>query len=162
MLNFHKIFLFMSLFSRLIWFISAFMCFCTYILFSASLWFLPFSPSRCCRWFWAMMRNVNCCFLLFSLGKVCPKKWWNTMRSTALISNGKVGSRTALLTQQQLCSRRAVGWFYCNLMNLSSADLDDGADNRQCADTKTAADLSHRISELGVTVLRKGVSLSHT
>lgn len=46
-------------------------------------------------------------------------------------------------------------------MNLSSADLDDGADNRRCADTKTAADLRQRISELGVAVLRKGVSLSH-
>lgn len=40
----------------------------------------------------------------------------------------------------------------------SSAGLHDGADHRLCADTKTAADLSHSVSESGITVIRKGVS----
>lgn len=79
-------------------------------LFSASLWPLTFFPSRCCRWFWAMMRNVSCCSLLFNLGRVSPKKCWDTMRSTALTSNGKVGPRTAALAQQQLCSRPSACW----------------------------------------------------
>lgn len=96
-------------YSWLIWFISAFMRFC-----ARPSCFAPpsgpptFFPSRCCRWFWAMMRKVNCCSLLFILGKVCPKKFWNSTRSTALISKGKVGSRTALLTYQQLCSGRVL------------------------------------------------------
>lgn len=47
-------------------------------------------------------------------------------------------------------------------MVVSSADLEDGADNRPCADAKAAADPSCRISESAISVLRKGASLSHT
>lgn len=44
----------------------------------------------------------------------------------------------------------------CSLTSLSSAELDDTAEDRQSADPKAAADLSRRISRSGIAVVTKG------
>lgn len=44
----------------------------------------------------------------------------------------------------------------CSLTSLSSAELDDSAEDRRSADPKAAADLSRRISQSAIAVVTKG------